>query len=94
MKQYNLFPLKIHIYRNNLFFADIQWILYKKFKKKRTIPCGRIKKTSFLCCCQPIDSEHCYYNDNHTEVYCKCCDSIRITSNTIIDLDSNTWNDI
>ena len=72
--------------RNHHFFAKIEWELYKLFGKKRTIPCGRTKKDKYLNCCQPLDEEHVYLNDDGTEVYCKCCGHIKMMSNYKIDL--------
>ena len=34
--------------RNHKFFAKIEWEFYKRFGKKRTIPCGRTKKDKYL----------------------------------------------
>jgi hypothetical protein len=87
IKNDKFLPIEIYINRNHTFFANIEWLLYKKFRKTRTIPCGRFKKDKYLCCCQPnIDEEHCYYNKDHTKVYCKCCNSLRMMGNHPIDL--------
>ena len=72
--------------RNHNFFAKIEWELYKRFGKKRTIPCGRIKGEEYLNCYQPLDEEHCYLNEDRTEAYCKCCGHIKMMSNFKIDL--------
>lgn len=72
--------------RNHKFFAKIEWELYKRFGKKRTIPCGRTKKDKYLNCYQPLDEEHVYLNKDKTEAYCKCCGSIKMMSNYEINL--------
>lgn len=91
MKQKIQLPFNIYIERNPHFFAQIEWFLYSKFNKKRSIPCGRTKKDRFLCCCQPRLEERCYYNEDHTEIYCKCCNSIRGLSNYPIKTISNPF---
>lgn len=40
----------IEIYRNAEFFAKVEWVLYKVFKIKRSVPCGRTRKENYLCC--------------------------------------------
>ena len=93
MKAKDLAPFTIH--RNAVFFAKVQWMLYKAFGIRRKNPCGRTKRDSFLCCCQPkFDSEYCYLNKDGTEAYCKCCGSIRMRSSRKIDLDSPEWMEI
>lgn len=79
-------PVNIYISRNTKFFARVEWFFYKKFKRARTIPCGRTKKEKFLSCCQPIDEEHCYQSVDGTKAYCKCCNSIRIYASRPFDL--------
>lgn len=81
------FPITISIRRNPIFFAKIQWWLYKKFNIKRSIPCGRTKKERRYSCYQPIDKEHCFLNEDGTEVYCRCCGYTRILSTHPIDLE-------
>lgn len=84
----NPLPFYISIGKNEYFFAKLQWILYKKFGIKRSIPCGRTEKDKYLCCCQPIDSKHCYLSKDRKRAFCKCCNSERIlSSNPIENLD-------
>lgn len=77
-KRRHLFPLGISIYRDEYFFAKLEWFLYKLFGKKRDIPCGRKKNEKYLCCCQPLKEDRIYYNSDRTKAYCKCCGSIRL----------------
>ena len=84
----NPFPLAINISKNEYFFAKIEWFLYKYFNKMRSIPCGRTKKDKFLCCCQPLDKEHCYLSSDKTEAYCKCCGHLKLMSTEKINLDN------
>lgn len=88
------FPLRVYIHRNEHFFANIQWILFKLFKKKRKISCGRTKKDYYLCCCQPLVEDRVYFNEDRTKAYCKCCDSIRIMSTKPLAHDDRHWEDI
>lgn len=83
----NPFPFYVCFGRNEYFFAKMQWFLYKKFNKTRIIPCGRTRKNSYLCCCQPIEKEYCYLSEDKKRVYCKCCNHERVSSNRAIDLD-------
>ena len=82
----------IYFERNTKFFAKIEWWLYKNFNKKRSIPCGRTKKDSYLNCCQPFDDEHCYLSEDKTSAFCKCCNKTKIISNHPINL-KNIWDE-
>ena len=84
----HLFPLGISIYRDEYFFAKLEWFLYKFFGKKRDIPCGRKKGEDRMCCCQPWIDERVYIVDsssNETVAICKCCGKVRATSNSHFD---------
>lgn len=85
------FPLRVYIHRNEYFFANVQWLLFKWFGKKRTISCGRTKKDKHLCCCQPLVEDRVYFNEDRTQVYCKCCDSIRLWTTKPIKLNDRWW---
>ena len=91
IENHKLLPLKISISRDEYFFANLQWKLFKIFNKKRNIPCGRTKEDKFLCCCQPLDEEHCYLTADDTEARCKCCDSVKILCNKPIDLKKDIY---
>lgn len=69
------------IVRNPYFFAKIQGFLYKYFKIKRTVPCGRLRKEKYLCCCQKHTPENTFLSKDRTSVYCKVCGSEIIMSN-------------
>ena len=73
------YPIRIE--RNPYFFARVQWVLYKIFGIKRSVPCGRRKGEKYLCCCQPSEDKRIFFNEDHTEAYCKVCNSIRAMSN-------------
>lgn len=91
MKMKNKYlPIKIYICKNTRFFAEIDWILYKCFKKKRINPCGRSKKDKHLCCCQPMKKERLYLSEDKTKCFCKVCNKYRIFSSQPINLD-NLW---
>ena len=40
--------LPIKFYRNNRWFANLEWYLFKYFHIKRKIPCGRTKKIAIF----------------------------------------------
>ena len=87
-------PIKFYAELNGSWFAAIEWKLYKWFNIKRKNSCGRSRKHDYLCCCQPIDKEHCYLSEDKKTLYCKCCDRERIISSEIIDIDNiwgNSW---
>jgi hypothetical protein len=86
----NPLPFYISVGKNEYFFAKLQWLLFKKFGIKRSIPCGRTEKDRYLCCCLPLEKEYVYLNKDKTKAYCKCCGSLRIMSNRPIDL-NNLW---
>ena len=73
----------ITIYRNDEAFAKLHWLLFKLFKIKRTIPCGRRKDESYLCCMlfENEDNSYLIYDEYGYKVKCKCCDSIHISGN-------------
>lgn len=81
--------LPIKIYRNDRWFANLEWYLFKYFHIKRKIPCGRTKKNSYLCCNQSYDPKRIYFNLDRTKAYCKVCNSIRYMSNH--SLPNNPW---
>lgn len=71
----------IKVYRNNSAFAKLHWLLFKLFKIKRTIPCGRRKKEYFLSCeLWPLneDNSELIQTEYGYEVYCKCCGSLKM----------------
>ena len=59
----NIFPVTIDIRRNPYFFAKIDWLLWRLFKRKPKHPCGRQRKEKYLCCCQPLDNDRVYLSD-------------------------------
>jgi hypothetical protein len=71
----------IKIYRNDKAFAKVHWLLFKLFKIKRTIPCGRNKKYKYLCCeLEPTEKNSYLVQEEYGfEVRCKCCDSVHIS---------------
>lgn len=73
----------IKIYRNDEAFAKLHWLLFKLFKIKRTIPCGRRKKVNYLCCALLADEKNSYliHDEYGYEVKCKCCDSRKVMGN-------------
>jgi hypothetical protein len=82
------------INRNDKVFAKISWILYRLFGIKRTMPCGRTKRTSYLCCDLPPNPKNSYIiNDDIThEVRCKVCDSVHMmSSNHISEITECYW---
>lgn len=83
-----------NIYRNNKWFANIEWYLFKYFHIKRKIPCGRTKEDSYLCCEQPCDPKRIYFNLNRTKAYCKVCGSIRCMSNHPLPNNPWVWDEI
>lgn len=81
--------LPIKIYRNNEFFANLQWLLYKYLHIKRTIPCGRTKRDSYLCCELYATRENSLIineGDTH-EIRCKVCGSCHMGSSQYINAD-------
>lgn len=84
---YDKYPFKIKIQRNPYFFANVQWILFKLFGIKRTYPCGRSKKESYLCCCQPYKNiaKKVYLSEDKKSIICKVCGSIIMLSNEPIE---------
>lgn len=81
----DIFPITIDIRRNPYFFAKIDWLLWKLFKRKPKQPCGRRRKEKYLCCCQPLDNDRVYLEDDGKKAICKCCGSCRIMSNHPLD---------
>lgn len=73
----------IKIYRNDEAFAKLHWLLFKLFKIKRTIPCGRRKGERYLCCMLDDTEKTSYlvYDWYGYEVRCKCCDAVKISGN-------------
>ena len=73
----------IKIYRNDSAFAKLHWLLFKLFKIKRTIPCGRRKGEHYLCCMLNATEKNSYliHDKYGYEVRCKCCDSVKILGN-------------
>ena len=74
----------IKIYRNDAAFAKLHWLLFKIFKIKRTIPCGRRKDEHYLCCMLDHNETNSYLiHDKHGfKVKCKCCGSTCISGNS------------
>ena len=73
----------IKIYRNDAAFAKLHWLLFKLFKIKRTISCGRRKDQWYLCCALEHSENNSYliYDEYGFKVKCKCCDSTCISGN-------------
>ena len=82
-----IFPITINVRvrRNPYFFAKIDWLLWRLFKRKPKHPCGRQRKEKYLCCCQPLDNDRVYLSDDGKEAICKCCGSCRVMSNHPLD---------
>ena len=70
----------IKIYRNDEAFAKLHWLLFKLFKIKRTIPCGRCKKNWYWSCeLWPTEkNSYLVYDKYGYEIKCKCCDHVHI----------------
>ena len=68
----------ITIELNKRAFMKLHWLLFKLFKIKRTTPCGRFKKHSFLHCALSPTEENSYliHNEHGYEIRCKCCDGL------------------
>ena len=81
-------PIEIYVSKNNEFFAEISWLLYKYFGKKRTLPCGQ--KEKYIYCAQPMDLERVYFSEDKRECYCKVCDSVRIRCSHPLD-EKDPW---
>ena len=77
------YPIRIE--RNPYFFARVQWVLYKIFGIKRSVPCGRRKNEKYLCCCQPYLSERVYLSEDKKSIICKVCGSVKMSSNIPIE---------
>lgn len=73
----------IKIYRNDSAFAKLHWLLFKLFKIKRTIPCGRRKGEHYLCCMLDTTEKTSYivHDEYGYEVRCKCCGAVKISGN-------------
>jgi hypothetical protein len=87
----NFLPFNISINRNEYFFAKLEWFLYEKFNKKRSIPCGRTEKDKYLCCCQPLKEKYCYISEDKHKAYCKCCGHVKYLSSEEIEDIDNLW---
>ena len=79
------FFFTIYVEKNKQFFAEIDWLLYKFFGKRRSVPCGRSKKDDYLCCSQPLKTERVYFSEDKTECYCKVCGHLKALSNKPLD---------
>ena len=73
--------------------VEIQWLLFKCFFLQRTIPCGRTKKDSYLCCQQPMKNNRVYFTPDYKCCYCKVCNSVRIMANRPIN-PLDPWDDL
>lgn len=73
----------VEIYKNRLFFAKIDWILYKIFRIKRTTPCGRTRKDRYLCCelIPTVKNSYVEFDDCGFEIKCKVCGSSHLGTN-------------
>ena len=82
--------LPFKVYRNNQFYANLSWLLYKYFHIKRTLPCGRTSKDSYLCCeLDPAKENSIVINNGEThEIRCKVCGSTHMMSNQYINPDN------
>lgn len=86
-------PVKIFVYRNNDFFAKKDWLLYKHFGKTRSIPCGRCKEESEMCCCLSPTKENSYISADGKSIICKVCGNVHVLSSSIIDEIKDGWGD-
>lgn len=78
------------IKKNESSFAKVEWLLFKWFGIRRKYPCGRDKKTNYLCCSLAPDEENSVIiNEGKLhEVRCKVCGELHMSSSTTInDLD-------
>lgn len=80
------------IYLNKAKLAKIHWYLYKFFKIKRNIPCGRNKKDKYLCCMLIPNKENSFITKNKHAVKCKVCDAVHMTSSMLIRQIDDAWN--
>lgn len=78
----NYFSLKSKI------MTKCEWLLYSWFGIKRTKPCGKNDKNSYICR-QPLDTKHCYISSDRKRIYCKCCNKIRIRSEQPIEFNNS-----
>lgn len=79
--------LGLNIKRDEFFWAKIDWYLYKFFRIKRSIPCGRTKKTKYLCCCLYPDNKNSYISKDKHKIICKVCGGVHhISSKKIINI--------
>jgi len=81
---------------NDYALAKIQWALYKTVGAKPKDPCGHSKTQAGYWCRQPLDLKHCYVEKDHDGcgyvVKCKCCNSVKMSSNHYIDpTDDSAW---
>ena len=72
----------IEIYRNAEFFAKVEWMLYKIFKIKRSMPCGRTRKENYLCCelTPTVKNSYVEFDDYGFEIKCKVCGNSHMMS--------------
>ena len=66
--------MKVGLWRvtkNVVAFARAEWLLFRLFGIKRKYPCGRDKKTSYLCCgLNPNEENSVVINDGKTHELC------------------------
>lgn len=76
-----------NIERNTRFYANIQWILYKYFKKTREYSCGQKYADKCLYCAQPWKKERLYLSEDKHKIKCRVCNKTRISANYELTLD-------
>lgn len=86
--------LGLCITRDSNFWARKDWLLYKYFKKRRMIPCGRTKTTSYLCCCLSPNDKNSYISEDGHEIRCKVCNSLHVLSSNPIKSITDIWDNI
>ena len=79
--------------KNEVAFARAEWLLFKLFGIKRKYPCGRDKKSSYLCCVlTPNEENSVVINDGKThEVRCRVCGSVHMISSSAINNLNESW---
>lgn len=83
---------KISIKRNEYVFAKLDWLLYKLFRKRRKIPCGRTKKDKYLCCCLTPNDKNSEIVDSGHKIICKVCGNLHVLSSEIMtDINRGAW---
>lgn len=84
---------QITITKNETLFAKLEWLLFKWFGIRRKYPCGRNKKSKYLCCSLvPNEQNSVIINEGKIhEIRCKVCGSVHMISNKQIYSVKNFW---